>query len=218
MRYPSSKKSAKIENRADFSIFWLTLCEAGLNAAENKKIRDYFLIPHRSVVQDRDNSSSRKRKLRLKLILMIIPGMYKFLKKFWKSHQIITIWADENRSILDLYWKKSGESDLIQSILDFSHFQFSDFWITIFRKNKILKSRFSTFWPRLFYFSSSVRESSWNSATSMAWKKMSHLPPSCCKIGSKINTLSFSRMQNYRIFGFSENRKIKNLKIEISNV
>ena len=78
MRYPSSKKSAKIENRADFSIFWLTLCEAGLNAAENKKIRDYFLIPHRSVVQDRDNSSSIKRKLRLKLILMIIPGMYKF--------------------------------------------------------------------------------------------------------------------------------------------
>ena len=160
MRYPSSKKSAKIENRANFSIFSPTLCEAGLNAAENKKIRDYFLIPHRSVVQDRDNSSSIKRKLRLKLILMIIPGMYNFFKKFWKKHQIIKMFADKNRSILDLYWNKLGDSDLIQSILDFFHFHFSDFWIAIFRKTKILKSWFSTFWPRLFYFSSSVRESS----------------------------------------------------------
>ena len=43
----------------------------------------------------------------------------------------------------------------------------------------------------------------------MSWKFFSNMPPSCCKIGPKINTLSFSRMLNQRIFGFSDNQKIE---------
>ena len=43
----------------------------------------------------------------------------------------------------------------------------------------------------------------------MSWKFFSNMPPSCCKIGPKISTFSFSRMLNQRIFGFSDNQKIE---------
>ena len=66
-----------------------TLCEAGLNAAENKIFEITFQFLDRSVYSDLDNSSSRRSNLRLSRFLVCTCFFQDFEKMIRKSRSLL---------------------------------------------------------------------------------------------------------------------------------
>ena len=105
----SSKKSAKIENRADFSIFWPHALRGGAKRGPKQNFRVYFSILYRSVYSDLDNSSSRRSNLRLSRFWVCTCFFQDFEKMIRKSRSLLIktevylLFIEKNRGNLIWY-------------------------------------------------------------------------------------------------------------------